>query len=71
MTRQRPTFEPGSWARLTSFGAFATCESIHSPSLSVRGLSPVQKPPHSTVPVYVIPPRVAMRQVRRGAATTT
>jgi hypothetical protein len=37
MMRQRPTLAPGSFARSVSVGAIAVCESIQTPSLSVRG----------------------------------
>ena len=50
MTRQRPTFAPGSCARRVRFGAFSTCESIQTPSLSVRGGLWFQKPLHSISP---------------------
>ena len=50
MTRQRPTFAPGSFARAVSVGAIAVCESIQTPSLSVRGGLWFQKPLHSMSP---------------------
>jgi len=51
MTRQRPTLAPGSLARAVRVGASAVCESIQTPSLSVRGGLWFQKPLHSISPL--------------------
>ena len=51
MMRQRPTLAPGSSARSVRVGAIAVCESIHTPSLSVRGGLWFQKPLHSISPL--------------------
>ena len=50
MTRQRPMFAPGSCARATSRGAFATLAWTQTPSLSVLGGVWFQNPLHSMSP---------------------